>query len=55
MAYNAILEAEWEGEEAGLHNEQKGAFEQSFGVATSLTPTFLSAESCSMKSISGMV
>jgi hypothetical protein len=41
VAYNAILESEWEGEEDGLYNEQKGAFEQSFGVSYQFNPYFL--------------
>jgi hypothetical protein len=39
LAYNAILEAEWESEDVGVYNERKGVFEQ----------TFESAESCFTK------
>ena len=41
VAYNAILEAEWEGEEAGVYDEQKGVFEQTFGVSYQFNPYFL--------------
>jgi hypothetical protein len=41
VAYNAVLEAEWEGEDAGLYDEQKGVFEQTFGVSYEFNPHFL--------------
>ena len=47
LAYNAILEAEWEGEDVGVYDEQKGVFEQ--------TPISWSAENCCTKSRSRMV
>lgn len=41
VAYNATLEAEWEGERFGYFNERKGEFQQSFGVSYQFTPNFL--------------
>ena len=41
VAYNAILEAEWEGENAGVYDERKGVFEQTFGVSYQFNPHFL--------------
>lgn len=41
VAYNALLEAEWEGEETGIYDEQKGVFEQTFGVSYEFNPYFL--------------
>lgn len=41
VAYNAILEAEWEGERFGHFNERVGKFEQTFGVSYQFTPNFL--------------
>lgn len=41
VAYNATLEAEWEGERFGYFNERKGKFEQSLGASYQLTPNFL--------------
>jgi hypothetical protein len=41
LAYNSILEAEWEGEDAGVYDEQKGVFEQTFGISYQFNPHFL--------------
>jgi hypothetical protein len=41
LAYNGILEAEWEGEATGVYDEQKGVFEQTFGVSYQFNPYFL--------------
>src|SRR5215207_378707 len=41
VAYNAILEAEWEGEGVGVYDEQKGVFEQTFGLSYEFNPHFL--------------
>ncbi len=41
IAYNATLEAEWEGERFGYFNDRKGAFEQTLGVSYQFTPNFL--------------
>ncbi len=41
VAYNATLEAEWEGERFGYFNERKGKFEQTFGASYQFTPNFL--------------
>jgi len=38
IAYNATIEAEWEGTE---YDEDKGEFEQTFGVSYQLSPHFL--------------
>lgn len=41
VAYNAALEAEWEGERFGYFNERSGTFEQTFGVSYQFSPYFL--------------
>lgn len=41
VAYNAALEAEWEGERFGYFNERKGTFEQTLGVSYQFSPYFL--------------
>ena len=41
VAYNAVLEAEWEGEEFGAFNEQKGAFKETLGISYQFSPHFL--------------
>ncbi|CAN5749377.1 hypothetical protein BH09VER1_BH09VER1_11900 [soil metagenome] len=41
VAYNATLEAEWEGERFGYFNERKGTFEQTLGASYQFTPNFL--------------
>lgn len=41
LAYNATLEAEWEGERFGYFNERKGTFEQTLGVSYQFSPYFL--------------
>ncbi|MFZ4776320.1 MAG: hypothetical protein ACOYM3_13190 [Terrimicrobiaceae bacterium] len=41
LAYNATLEAEWEGERFGYFNERSGTFEQTLGVSYQLSPQFL--------------
>lgn len=41
VAYNATLEAEWEGEQFGYFNERTGVFEQTLGVSYQFTPNFL--------------
>ena len=49
-AYNAVLETEWLGEDAGAYDEQKGVFEQTFGVRCQFIPYFWSAENCCRRS-----
>jgi hypothetical protein len=41
LAYNASLEAEWEGERFGNFEERTGAFEQTLGASFQLSPNFL--------------
>jgi hypothetical protein len=41
LAYNATLEAEWEGKRFGDFNERKGTFEQTLGASYQFTPNFL--------------
>lgn len=41
LAYNATLEAEWEGERFGYFNERTGTFEQTLGASYQFTPNFL--------------
>ncbi len=41
MAYNAGIEAEWEGERFGDYEERSGEFMQSFGVSYQVSPHFL--------------
>ncbi len=41
LAYNASLEAEWEGERFGSFEERTGAFEQTLGASFQLSPHFL--------------
>jgi len=41
VAYNATLEAEWEGEQPGYYNQSKGTLEQTFGASYQITPRFL--------------
>ncbi len=41
VAYNAVIEAEWEGESFGHFNERKGVFEQTLGASYQITPNFL--------------
>jgi hypothetical protein len=41
IAYNATLEAEWEGERFGYFNERKGTFEQTLGASYQISPNFL--------------
>ncbi|MFA7233059.1 MAG: hypothetical protein WC076_03005 [Terrimicrobiaceae bacterium] len=41
LAYNAVLEAEWEGERFGYFNERTGAFEQTLGASYQFSPNFL--------------
>jgi hypothetical protein len=41
IAYNATLEAEWEGERFGYFSERKGVFEQTLGASWQFTPNFL--------------
>jgi hypothetical protein len=41
IAYNATLEAEWEGERFGSFEERTGAFEQTLGASWQFTPNFL--------------
>jgi hypothetical protein len=41
LAYNAVLEAEWEGDRFGDFNERKGTFEQTLGASYQFSPHFL--------------
>ena len=41
MAYNAGIEAEWEGERFGHYEERSGEFMESFGVSYQISPHFL--------------
>lgn len=41
VAYNAILEAEWEGEQAGYYNQTKGTLGQTLGASWQFSPHFL--------------
>lgn len=41
VAYNAVIEAEWEGERFGYFNERKGTFEQTLGASYQFSPHFL--------------
>lgn len=41
FAYNAALEAEWEGERFGYFNERTGTFEETLGVSYQFSPNFL--------------
>jgi hypothetical protein len=41
LAYNATLEAEWEGERLGCFDERKGTFEQTLGASFQISPNFL--------------
>lgn len=41
LAYNAILEAEWEGAQAGYYNEQRGTIGQTLGASYQFNPHFL--------------
>lgn len=41
LAYNATLEAEWEGEKFGYFSERTGTFEQTFGLSYQFSPNFL--------------
>lgn len=40
LAYNAGIEAEWEGAEWGQFDEESGEFMESFGISYQLTPKF---------------
>lgn len=41
LAYNATLEAEWEGEKFGYFTERTGTFEQTLGASYQFSPNFL--------------
>jgi len=41
LAYNATIEAEWEGARFGYFNERTGTFEQTLGASYQISPNFL--------------